>query len=62
MEGVVIQSYGSGNMPDLRKDLMDEFVSACKREMVLVNCSQCTTGHVTDDYAAGRVIVINSYW
>ncbi len=49
-------------MPDLRKDLMDEFVSACKREMVLVNCSQCTTGHVTDDYAAGRVIVINSYW
>ena len=55
MEGVVIQSYGAGNMPDLRKDLMKEFLNANERGMILVNCSQCASGHVTDKYAAGRV-------
>ena len=60
MEGVVIQSYGAGNMPDLRKDLMKEFSLANKRGMILVNCSQCASGHVTDQYAAGRVSLLYS--
>ena len=55
MEGVVLQTYGAGNMPDLRTDLMKEFTTASERGVIIVNCTQCASGHVTDKYAAGRV-------
>ena len=55
MEGVVLQSYGSGNIPDNRDDIIKELRNASERGVVIVNCSQCLTGHVTEKYAAGRV-------
>lgn len=55
MEGVVLQSYGSGNIPDIRDDIIKELKNASERGVVIVNCSQCLTGHVTEKYAAGRV-------
>ena len=55
MEGVVLQTYGAGNAPDTRTDLIMELKKACDRGVIIVNCSQCASGYVTEDYAAGRV-------
>ena len=55
MKGVVLQTYGAGNLPDINPYLLNELKKACERNMVVVNCSQCTSGHVTQNYAAGRV-------
>lgn len=55
MEGVVIQTYGSGNAPDSREDLLEVFRQATKRGVLMVNCTQCMKGFVTDAYRAGRV-------
>lgn len=41
MLGVVLQTYGSGNAPSNRQDLLDAFKEASKRGVVIVNISQC---------------------
>lgn len=48
--GVVIQSYGSGNGPDTRTDIWELFKNAIKRGIILINCTQCSHGTVTDSY------------
>ena len=55
MEGVILQTYGSGNFPDIRTDLLEELKSATDRGVIIINCTQCQRGSVTDNYAAGRV-------
>jgi lysophospholipase len=55
MQGVVLQSYGSGNGPDVRTDIMDLFKQAAKRGCLIVNITQCNRGKVTAAYAAGKV-------
>lgn len=57
IEGVVLETYGAGNGPDSREDLLQEIRAASKRGVVIVNCTQCLYGHVVDDYATGRVLV-----
>lgn len=57
MEGIILQTYGAGNAPDSRTDLISGLKAACDRDVIIVNCSQCATGFVTDEYAAGRVSV-----
>ncbi|XP_014249392.1 uncharacterized protein LOC106666611 isoform X2 [Cimex lectularius] len=54
VEGVVIQSYGSGNMPSVRADLLGELQAAASRGVIIVNCTQCSHGAVTDDYETGK--------
>jgi len=55
MQGVVLQTYGAGNIPDSRKDLIEDLREASDRGVLIVNCTQCTKGHVSQNYAAGRV-------
>ena len=55
IEGVVLETYGSGNGPDSREELLDEIRAASKRGVIIVNCTQCLYGHVVDSYATGRV-------
>ena len=55
MEGVILQTYGSGNFPNVRTDLLAVLKAACDRGVIIVNCTQCQTGHVTNSYKAGRV-------
>lgn len=52
--GLVLVSYGSGNVPVSDSDLMAELNAACERGMVMVNVSQCAGGHVSDSYAASK--------
>lgn len=57
MEGVVLQTYGAGNVPDTEKNsyLFQVLKDACDRGVVIVNCTQCATGVVTELYAGGIV-------
>jgi len=55
IEGVVLETYGAGNGPDSREDLLQEIRAASKRGVIIVNCTQCLYGHVVDDYATGRL-------
>lgn len=53
LQGVVLETYGAGNAP-ARQDLLDALKEACDRGVVIVNCTQCRKGLVTDSYATGR--------
>ena len=57
MEGVVLQTYGAGNVPDTdaHSHLFEEMKKACERGVVVVNCTQCSSGFVTESYAGGIV-------
>ncbi|CAG9565644.1 unnamed protein product [Danaus chrysippus] len=46
IEGVVLESYGAGNIPSNREDLFSEISAAVKRGMIVVNITQCFKGGV----------------
>ncbi|KAI9313557.1 asparaginase-domain-containing protein [Dichotomocladium elegans] len=52
-QGVVLETYGAGNAP-ARPDLLAALKEACDRGVVIVNCTQCRKGLVSDSYATGR--------
>uniref|UniRef100_A0A3B1IV50 asparaginase n=1 Tax=Astyanax mexicanus TaxID=7994 RepID=A0A3B1IV50_ASTMX len=56
MEGIVLETYGSGNAPDNRADLLEEFRKATERGVIMVNCTQCLRGSVTTSYATGKAL------
>ena len=57
MQGVILQTYGAGNVPDTRANsyLFDELKEACDRGVIVVNCTQCSSGVVTNMYAGSIV-------
>ena len=57
MEGVVLQTFGAGNVPDNESNsyLIDQLKMGCERGVIIVNCTQCTSGNVTEKYAGGIV-------
>uniref|UniRef100_A0A8C2EQV8 asparaginase n=1 Tax=Cyprinus carpio TaxID=7962 RepID=A0A8C2EQV8_CYPCA len=56
MEGVILETYGSGNAPDNRPDLLEEICKATKRGLIMINCTQCLRGTVTISYATGQAL------
>lgn len=56
LEGLVLETYGSGNFPDQRSDLLEVLREACSRGLVVLNVTQCPRGVVKDAYAAGRAL------
>ncbi|CAH1998532.1 unnamed protein product [Acanthoscelides obtectus] len=56
VQGLVIQTYGAGNLPSSRKDLMDVLRNAVKRRILIVNVTQCSRGTVQADYETGKVL------
>ncbi|XP_050989146.1 60 kDa lysophospholipase [Labeo rohita] len=56
MDGVVLETYGSGNAPDNCADLLDEIRKATKRGLIMVNCTRCLRGTVTTSYATGQAL------
>ncbi len=55
IQGVVLQSYGAGNGPAAREDLVSAFRDATQMGIIIVNISQCQIGFVSPLYAAGKV-------
>ena len=55
MRGVVLQSYGAGNGPDGRAEILALLKEACDRGVLIVNISQCAKGRVSPGYATGKV-------
>lgn len=56
LQGVVFETFGTGNAPDNRPDLLDALRAASARGVVVVNVTQCDRGTVTTDYAAGAAL------
>lgn len=56
IEGVVLQSYGAGNVPTNRQDIIDVLRAATQRGVIVVNITQCSTGCVSDEYEAGKLL------
>ncbi|KAJ9597265.1 hypothetical protein L9F63_011869 [Diploptera punctata] len=56
IEGVVLQTYGAGNIPSNRTDILDELQAATKRDVIIVNCTQCVEGAVVAAYETGMVL------
>ncbi|MFG1488357.1 asparaginase, partial [Oceanospirillum sp. HFRX-1_2] len=56
VKGVILESYGSGNAPDLNQPLLAAFKAASDCGVVIVNRSQCPQGSVSMSYAAGSAL------
>jgi L-asparaginase type I len=56
LAGLVLETYGSGNFPDQRADLLAPLAAACARGLVVLNVTQCPRGVVKGQYAAGRAL------
>ncbi|KAJ1974631.1 hypothetical protein H4R34_004647, partial [Dimargaris verticillata] len=55
--GVVLETYGAGNAPSMRKDFVDALKEATSRGVVIVNCSQCKKGVVSDLYETAKPLL-----
>ncbi|KAJ9057524.1 hypothetical protein DSO57_1021849 [Entomophthora muscae] len=53
IEGVVLETYGSGNAPE-SPGLLLALKEASARGIVIVNCTQCRKGTVSDSYACSK--------
>ena len=50
----MLQTFGAGNVP-AEQPLLEKLKEACDRGVVIVNCTQCASGIVTNNYPAARV-------
>lgn len=57
VEGVVLQTYGAGNGPTARKDIMNAIRKATGRGVLILNCSQCLHGGVDPSYETGNELL-----
>ncbi|VDM24622.1 unnamed protein product [Toxocara canis] len=55
-QGVVLETYGSGNMPSRRTDIIAEIREAIQRGCIIINCSQCVRGQVDVNYFTGKLL------
>ncbi|XP_041069888.1 60 kDa lysophospholipase-like isoform X2 [Carcharodon carcharias] len=56
MEGIVLETYGTGNAPDNFPKILEEFKNAIDHGMLMINCTQCLRGSVSPTYATGMVL------
>ncbi|XP_050434885.1 L-asparaginase [Adelges cooleyi] len=56
IQGVVLQTYGAGNLPCNREDIMAALKAATDRGVMILNCSQCCKGSVNSVYQTGHIL------
>ncbi|CAL1527575.1 unnamed protein product, partial [Lymnaea stagnalis] len=56
VQGVVLQTYGAGNAPNNRPDLLQLLKEACNWGVLIVNITQCSRGNVSSVYATGLAL------
>jgi len=57
MAGVILQTYGMGNAPDNREDIIEALREATRRGVIIINISQCPRGEVAATYAVSAALV-----
>ena len=58
MRALVLQLYGTGNVPSIKRDFTDLLASASKRGVLIIASTQCIEGHVMmGHYATGRALI-----
>ncbi|GAB6025427.1 hypothetical protein CHUAL_011173 [Chamberlinius hualienensis] len=57
LKGLILMSFGAGNIPTVRKDLMEELKSASERGVLIINITQCLRGCIAAIYETGRPLV-----
>ncbi|WP_332674130.1 type I asparaginase [Aromatoleum sp.] len=57
VRGLVLRTYGVGNAPDAQQAFMDSLARATGRGLVVLNTTQCVSGHVIQGtYATGAAL------
>lgn len=56
IRGAILLTYGAGNIPADRQEILDELKAASDRGVVLVNITQCIKGGIDDSYHCGKVL------
>jgi lysophospholipase len=56
MEGLIIQSYGVGNIPSNQIELIQVIKEAVNNGTVIVNITQCAQGTVSPSYETGKAL------
>ncbi len=57
IEGVVLQCYGAGNVPNNRKDIMEAIREAADRGVIILSVTQCVSGGVSGLYETGKALL-----
>ncbi len=57
IEGVVLQCYGAGNVPNNRGDIMELLKAATQRGVIIISVTQCINGSVSGIYATGKALL-----
>ena len=57
IRGIILETFGVGNCPTNREDLLGLFKDAAERDVIILNISQCARGSVENElYATGRFL------
>lgn len=57
VEGVILETYGSGTFPSGDAELLAVVAEAVQRDVIIVNCSQCHSGSVVQErYGTGAAL------
>jgi len=57
VKGLILITYGAGNIPSHNDDLVAAIADACERGIVIVNCTHCIRGSVDmSAYEAGSIL------
>ncbi|KAJ2499242.1 hypothetical protein GGH96_003688 [Coemansia sp. RSA 1972] len=54
IQGMVLETFGAGNAPDAKPEILEALADASDRGVVIVNVTQCQRGNVSDLYATAR--------
>ncbi|MGE0786063.1 MAG: type I asparaginase [Sandaracinaceae bacterium] len=57
LEGLVLETFGSGNVPERDDDLVGALREASDRGVVIVNVTQCLRGRVRPSYVSGKQLI-----
>lgn len=57
VKGIVLETFGAGNIPTMNQDILDVISEANQRGVVIVNVTQCYRGTVLDIYATGKALL-----
>lgn len=56
IRGIVLETFGAGNAPNNRPEILQALSEAVQRGVIIVNCTQCLKGTVSDLYATGKAL------